>query len=185
MGFVVGFMIPVLVFAIFMLFRYLKHKKNVKPTENKEQTNSFQGLDLSVWAYLGHQVLTLDKTPYIIHLFCKHEDHSKRAYRIQSSDYGKKMLEEYHTYFHKYTQPWSIGSGEIYYYNHAPSNYLKEYMADQFGHVWDPATNWWVASEQAKHSAAAKKQTAKKETPAVTSIDENVVQVNFGKKDEN
>ncbi len=185
MGFIVGFLIPVAVFAILVLSVRLKRKK-VKPATPKKWRNEFQGLDLDEWAYLGYQELTLDKTPYVIHLFCKQDDHNVRTYRIQGTEYSKKILEEYHTYIHKYTQPWSMGTGEIYYYNHAPSKFLKDYMVEQIGHVWDSETKWWVPSEKAKHSAAAKKQkqTAKKEAPAVTAVDENVVQVNFGKKNE-
>lgn len=185
MGFIVGFLIPVAVFAIIMLAGYLKRKRKVTPAAPKQWRNEFQGLDLNEWAYLGYQSLKLDNTEYVVHLFCKHEDHSVRAYRIQGSDHGKKLMEEYHSYIHKYTQPWSMGTGDIYHYVHGPSNFLKEYMVDKFGHVWSPEEKWWVPSERAKHSAAAKKQkAATKKAPPVTSVEENVVQVNFGKKDE-
>lgn len=185
MYFLIGFGLPLLVFGVIMFLGYRRSKKNVKPQAPKAWKNEFQGLDLNVWAHLGYQELQLDKTTFIIHLFCKREDHTVRAYRIQGTEYGKKLLEEHHTYLHKYTQPWSMGTSDLYTYIHSPSNYLKDYMAERYGHAWCNEKKWWVPSEQAKHSAAAKKQksTAKK-APDVTAVEENVVQVNFGKKDE-
>lgn len=174
--------------AAIITFLLLRKKKPVAAVaqQPKEWKNEFQGFDLDVWAHLGYVVLKIDSNEYIVHQFCKRDDHSIRAFRAQGSDYAKQQLETYHTYIHRYLQPWAMGSKEIYSYITHPSRFLEEYMAERFGHSWSSDTNWWVPSEQAKHSAAAKKQkatTKKKETP-VTSVEENVVQVNFGKKDE-
>jgi hypothetical protein len=185
-GFIVGFLLPVAVFAVIMLAGYLKRKKQVTPALPKQWRNEFQGLDLDIWAHLGYVILKIDQTEYIVHEFCKREDYNIRAYRIQASDYGKQQLETYHPYIHRHLQPWTMGSKEIYSYVTHPSRFLEEYMSERYGHIWSSETNWWVPSDKAKYNAAAQKQkatTKKKEVP-VTSVEENVVQVNFGKKDE-
>lgn len=171
--------------VLFLLVRSSR-KRKATPTakEPKPWKNEFQGLDLDIWMHLGYQSLKLENIEYTVHLFCQREDHSKRCYKIQGASTRCTLLEEYHSYIHKYTQPWSMGSGEIYLYNHCPSKDLRNYMIETYAHIWDPETKWWIPSDGAKYTAAKSKQkatkTEKKPSP-VTEVDENVVKVDFKK----
>lgn len=155
-------------------------KRNVKAKEPKPWKHEFQGLELDVWMYLGYTELQLDNKPYIIHMFCQHEDHSKREVRIQGTDRAVELIEDYHTYYQRYTQPWSMGDGEIYFYVNHPSKFLKQYMIEKYAHEWDKESQWWIPSDSAKYKSAQSKQTKtqKKEAPKTT-VDENVVKVDF------
>ena len=168
-----------------------RRSSNSKTVEVEEEcdawTNEFQGLDLDEWMYLGFTELQLDSKPYILHMFCQYEDHSKRAVRIQGTEHSIKLIQDYHTYYQKYTQPWSMGDGEIYFYVTNPSRFLKQYMLDTWAHEWDRETKWWIPSDNAKYRSAQSRQTrTEKKEVAVTETEENVVKVDFtrGKNDE-
>ena len=107
-----------------------------KPADLEPCDGFFQGLDLSVWVHLGYQVLKLDGEEFVIHLFCQYDDMNKRTYRIQGTEYRKKLIEDHHLYMHKYIQPQAMGSEEVYHYNHNPSRWLKDYMAETYRVSW-------------------------------------------------
>lgn len=73
------------------MISYFK-RKSIPKSQYIDQTNTFQGLSLEQWHYLGYTTLTLDNVESIIHLFCKKDDFSKRAYRIQGTATQKKTL---------------------------------------------------------------------------------------------
>lgn len=168
------------------MFKWFKSKKKSKPSEVKSGP-LLHGHDLDKWTYLGYTDLKLDDVVHPAFMFCSKDDLKKRSYTIKG--FNADLVKKYHTYVHKYLDPWSHGENEIYHYVNHPSNHLKQWMYDYFGSVWDKETEWWKTTEQGKHHQAKVRQDRKKkDTPpnqgSGAQKDPIVIQVDFGKKNE-
>ena len=143
--------------------------------------------DLAKWNYLGYTRCTyIDENGNIqsehpIFLFVNKNNEKRRSYYV-SSEYVDKN----HQFINKSVKPWAVGEGEIYYLikgeGNQPSDYLKEYMLEQFNCEWDTSKNWWGSSDDAKYTAASNKQNRERRPKAKTTTETNVVAVDFGKQ---
>lgn len=143
------------------------------------------GHDLSLWTYLGIVTLKYDSTEHPVFLFVSNTNLKKRSYIVKGP--WADQVKKYHNYVLKYLDPWMHGENEIYSFMDQPSNALKQWMLDYHGHVWDHEIKWWVTNEQARYHAAQKKEERnRKENPpeVIANNDPVVIQVNFGKKNE-
>lgn len=175
------------------MFGWFSKKK--ESTVVIEPTNKviLHGHDLDKWNYLGYTsckyVDENGKTTgeYPIFLFVDKNNDKRRSYSIPSDLTG--YVEKTHGFVIKLVKPWAAGEGSIYQpiqgQNNKPSDYLKEYMLEQFNCEWDTATNWWGTSDKAKYNSAQDKQKrerkAKEDKPDIK-VDNNVVTVEFGKQ---
>lgn len=146
------------------------------------------GHDLSKWHYLGHSNCRYVNddgsllTSYPIFLFVSKTDEKRRSYYCS-------IAAKTHNFVETYVNTWAAGEGEVYTRiqgeQNYPSDYLKEYMLDRFGAVWDNDTYWWDTNDKAKYDSAKNKQKRKQKTeedkPAVK-VENNVVTVEFGKQ---
>ncbi len=175
-------------------YRKFKRKMIQQTTEavvNKlpdpdDEVVMLHGHNLAKWNYLGYtRCAYVDEngkttSEYPIFLFASKKDMKKRSYYIAS-----EHVEKTHPYMNKNVKPWAAGEGDIYYLiggeGNSPSDFLKEYMLEQFKSEWDRETKWWGSSDIAKYNTAADKQ--KRERKKKESIPEtNVVTVDFGKQ---
>lgn len=73
---------------------------------------------------------------------------------------------------------WKVCEGSFYTPISEPSSYLKKWMLNK-GYSWDTGTSWWkVATEDEIYENVVDKQ----KKSVVSSVEENVLQVDFGKK---
>ena len=179
MWFLSLFGLSVLLFS-WWAYKRLKRKRKDVPVVNKELLH---GHDLEKWHYLGWVELKFNETEYPVFLFLNKDDYSKRSYTI-TGGYDPSLVEKYHSYVTKYLEPWSKGEYELYTLCRNPSRWLNEFMLDKFGCEWDKETQWWKNTDKAKYQSAQKKQTTTRKKTETVSEEDNVVKVEFGKKDE-
>jgi len=149
-------------------------KKSTSVVESKKVI--LHGHDLSKWHYLGYTCCKwTDKNGNItdknlVFLFCDKRNEKIRSYHIDN-DIGR-TCEQIHPYVSAHIKPWAAGEGQLYTliqsdtHNQA-SDYLKEYMFENFHHEWDNETKWWKRST--------------KPVPTKTPDEPEVVKVDFGK----
>jgi hypothetical protein len=151
------------------------------------------GHDLEKWNYLGYTTCSYVSdsrnitSSYPIFFFVDKNDLKRRSYFVSGDSSG--YVERTHTYINRMVKPWAAGEGSIYGVVHnskgeaAPSDFLKEYMLEHYKATWNSEACWWDVTDQAKYSAATKKQSKKTaESPNVKSEDGNVVTLEFGKQ---
>lgn len=168
------------------MFGWFKSKKKTK-TPDVKSGPLLHDHDLDVWTYLGYTELKLDEVNHPVFMFCSKDSLKKRSYIIKGMN--AELVKKYHSYVHKYLDPWVHGENEIYHYVSHPSNDLKQWMLDYYGVYWDKETSWWATNEQSKyHQAQFREKAKKKDTPpnqgSSGQKDPVVIQVDFGKKNE-
>lgn len=158
--------------------------KAMWPFRKKSETkkNTFHGVDLEVWEYLGSTEIKWNSLPSTIYFFSSKIDQNERNYIL--SGRPKSVLTEisqYHTYVSDKCELWRIGEFEFYHVIMKPSKFLKNWMFTNRGCVWNIEKKWWtLASEQDRydHSVA---QHRKKHPEIYT--EDNIVTVNFKPKE--
>lgn len=181
-----------LLVLMFWLFTKNKKRKLDTPEVYTSDKVVLHGHDLSKWNYLGVTECSYVgengkiTSSYPIFFFVDKKNEKKRSFYVATD---LEYVKNNHTYITKYVKPWAAGESEIWRLiankRSEPSDYLREYMADKFGTVWDVSTHRWVPSNDAKYTAAKKKQTSTKKPPNQGSggkKDPVVVQVDFRKK---
>lgn len=146
------------------------------------------GHDLGKWHYLGYTSCSYvdenGKTieDILVFLFASKNDLKRRSFYT-----GNKSAEKNHTYISGKVKPWAAGEGKVYYLingkNNLPSDFLKEYMLENFSSEWDEKTNWWSTADEAKYNSAKIKQKNEENTKKKVAVENNVVAVDFGSKD--
>ncbi len=177
-------LVPILAFAwlIYAIKRKPKNQAAEPEPEVKQESDMLHGHDLNKWHYLGYVELKLDSTEYPTFLFANKNDLNKRSYKITNDTHG--YCRKNHSYVTKYLDTWTKGEYELYtLVRCSPSRWLKEYMLATYKCEWDSKTNWWKSTDSAKYTAAQKKQT---KTPPKEDAQKDpvVIQVEFGKKNE-
>lgn len=172
------------------MFSWFKKKSKIKDQlvviePEPEYRVMLHGHNLAKWNYLGYTRCSYlnEKREIVsehpIFLFVSKKDMKRRSYYI-SSEYVDKN----HAFMNKTVKPWAAGEGEIYHLingtENKPSDFLKEYMLNEYGAEWNSGTNWWDTSDAAKYTAANNKQ--KRERKIETEPESNVVTVDFGKQ---
>ena len=148
------------------------------------------GHDMAKWHYLGYTACSYTDTDgtvaseCTVFLFVDKNDDRRRSYSIPTP--GGDYFDKNHQYVLKSIKPWAAGEGEIWQLingkNNKPSDYLKEFILENYGSEWDSETNWWGSSDAAKYSSASNKQQKRKPKATVSVLESNVVAVEFGKQ---
>ena len=145
------------------------------------------GHDLAKWNYLGHtRCQYIDEHDnitgeYPIFLFASKTDLKRRSYHVTNEYVAKN-----HSFINKFVKPWAVGEGAVYALisgqGNKPSDFLKEYMLENFSADWDTETKWWGQSDKAKYESAQTKQKKQRKPKVETQTENNVVTVEFGKQ---
>ena len=153
------------------------------------------GVNLKQWHYLGLSTIsfaytddTRVDTAYLF-FFCSRNDEDLRKYVLITDNISKYLQDKFdhHPWIIEKAELWIAGERKLYDpINKEPSLYLKDKMLEEYKVVWSTEKNWWVSNEDAKYQSAKKTQAKKKpkEEPEVTTVEDNVVKIEF-KKDKN
>ena len=180
-----------ILYAGYRKFKRRMIQQTTKAVVNKlpdpdDEVVMLHGHNLAKWNYLGYTRCSYVgedgniTSEYPIFLFVSKNNMKRRSYYIAS-----EHVEKNHPYMNRNVKPWAAGEGDIYYLisgeGNNPSDFLKEYMLEQFNSEWDRETKWWGTSDNAKYIAANNKQK-REQKKKETVTEDNVVTVEFGKQ---
>lgn len=132
-------------------------------------------IDSKVWKHLGYNTLTFSdgsggiRSSVDVHMFLS--DEGKRKFYINAPKATQEIYMRDHLYIRHKLVPWVLGSGDVHEYVLFPSDLLIGMMKKVYNLEWLPNENgkyWWKVNTASK----------------ITSTESNVIQVDFGKKDE-
>lgn len=166
------------------MFKFLNSNKKVATVA----ANLFFGVDRNKYVFLGtRDFYYTDKGShtdrYYAYGFVNPNDLlDRRVVLPYAMNDGYKT----HPYYLNCILPWSLGSNALYgFANHNHSEWLENYMINNFNSVWCDKTNWWVpASDQEKYDrlVSTQQNASKPNDPPKTSAQDNVIFVNFKEK---
>lgn len=168
---------------MFGLFKSKKRKEAERlyqeDLERAENARRLHGVNLDEWRYLGRTVISyVDhgtddiNSSATVFAFCGINDMDDRHFIVKP--HSKYSDFSYHTWVLEHANLWEIGERRLWEIIGAePSQWLCEYMDEQFGEVWSQEAKWWI-----------KKGTQPKKKPKLELVkdDNNVVKLDFAKK---
>lgn len=164
------------------MFKWFKNKKNKQDVISKDSEVLLHGHSLNEWMYLGYTTITLNEYECCIFMFVSLSDIKKRSYTLKS--YNLDKFKKYHSFIPKFVEPWAAGDGEIWRLVTSPSSDFRNWMLDHYGVFWNFDKKWWDTNEQTKYHSAKKKEELKKTSTSNSVSEDNIIQVNFEKKNE-
>lgn len=138
--------------------------------------DNYHYLGYSEFNYVDHNevVTTVFQSHYFVH---KTSERRKVAITGNASESYKK-----HNFYIKHVALWEAGEGQLYdcvsTQKSYRSDYIKEYMQENYSCVWDNKKRWWATSEDSKYESAVDNQ---KKSNTNNTVEGTVVKVDFKK----
>lgn len=161
------------------MWPFRKKKQKLQITDETEPL-LLHGVDLNKWNYLGLSPISWGSHKGRVFFFSKKGSNEKirKCVIVGFEPSSRSFIEKNHLFVIDQLSRWKVCEYSFYRPISEPSEYMKKVMLSD-GFVWDKDKDWWkVATETELYENAVDNQKEK----VVSSVEENVLHVDFGKK---